>query len=133
MPENAIDPLDRRLLEVIQERIPLVREPFAQIASQLGCSEELLLDRLTALSGEAGIIREISGIFDASAFGYTQALIAFRVAEEDLDAAGAVAAAHPGVSHCYARTGTYNLWLTLAVSRRSELGLEHINATLRTG
>ena len=124
MPGKAIDPFDRGLLEVIQERIPLVREPFAQIATQLGCSEELLLDRLAALSGDGGIIREISGIFDPSALGYTQGLVAFRVDEEALDVAGAIAAGHPGVSHCYGRTGTYNLWFTLAVSQRSQLGLE---------
>jgi DNA-binding Lrp family transcriptional regulator len=121
--DNAITEFDRRLLELIQHGVPLVREPFALIAEQLDCSRQAVLDRITALRGEDGLIREIAGIFDAVTLGYTQALIAFRVAKEGLNEAGALVAAHPGVSHCYARTGDYNLWFTLAISPRSEFGL----------
>ena len=122
--DNAVAQFDRRLLEVVQHGVPLVREPFAQIAGLLNCSQQMLLDRIKALRGKEGVIREIAGIFDAAALGYAQALVAFRVAGEKLNQAGTLVSAHPGVSHCYARTGDYNLWFTLAVSPRSELGLD---------
>ena len=122
--DNAVAQFDRRLLEVVQHGVPLVREPFAQIAGLLNCSQQMLLDRIKALRGKEGVIREIAGIFDAAALGYAQALVAFRVAGEELNQAGALVSAHPGVSHCYARTGDYNLWFTLAVSPRSKLGLD---------
>jgi DNA-binding Lrp family transcriptional regulator len=118
-----MDELDRRLLNEVQRQVPLVREPFAQLAMQLGCDEGPILRRIEALRHGEAVIREISGIFDAVALGYQQALVAMRVPPERLDEAGQAVARHPGVSHCYARDGDVNLWLTLAVSPASRLGL----------
>jgi DNA-binding Lrp family transcriptional regulator len=118
-----MDQLDRRLLNRLQRSVPLVREPFAELAAELGCQEQTVLERIAALRGQGGVIREISAIFDAAALGYEQALVAMRTPPDRLDHAGQVAASHPGVSHCYAREGEVNLWLTLAVSPRSALGL----------
>jgi len=112
------------LLDVVQAGVPLLREPYAQIARRLGCDEQTVLERLAAMRGQNETIREISGIFDAAAFGYEQVLAALAVPEGSLDKAGHMVAAHPGVSHCYGREGRYNLWFTLATSARSELGVE---------
>jgi len=120
---EPLDSFDRELLGLIQRRVPLVREPYAQLAVELGCDERKVLDRLAVLRAPAGLVREISAIFDAAALGYVQALVAMRVAPEHLEAAGAAVAEHPGVSHCYGRTGAYDLWFTLACSPRSRLGL----------
>jgi len=118
-----MDEFDRRLLNAVQQGVPLVREPYAELARQLSCAEARLLRQVSALR-EAGVIREISAIFDAVALGYAQALVAMRVPPDRLDEAGRLAAGHPGVSHCYARDGDLNLWLTLAVSPGSRLGLD---------
>ncbi|MGB2824122.1 MAG: Lrp/AsnC family transcriptional regulator [Phycisphaerae bacterium] len=117
-----MDSFDRRLLGLIQRRVPLVREPFAELAAGLDSTEEDVLNAVAALRSD-GVIREISAIFDAVALGYEQALVAMRVPPERLDEAGLSAAKHPGVSHCYGREGDVNLWLTLAISPRSRLGL----------
>jgi len=114
---------DRRLLECLQQGVPLVREPLAEVAAALNCAEQAVLDRVAAFRAREGLIREISGIFDAAALGYDQALAALRLAREALDPAGTIVAGHPGVSHCYGRAGDYNLWFTLAVSPESRLGL----------
>ncbi len=123
--------LDTRLLNQIQQAVPLVRAPFRELADSLGCDEQAVLERLRDLRGRDGIIREISGIFDAAALGYRQALVAMAAPPGHQDAAGSKVAEHPGVSHCYLRqlrgrpdTPPYNLWLTLAVSPESSLGLE---------
>ncbi|HUS47970.1 MAG TPA: hypothetical protein VM098_07620 [Phycisphaerae bacterium] len=121
---------DGRLLGLIERRVPLVRRPYVQIAAQLGAGERQVLDRLAALRGEGGLIREIAGIFDAAVLGYSQVLVALRVKADSADAAGRLAAEHPGVSHCYKRTGSYNVWLTLATSPESTLGLEKTAAVL---
>lgn len=120
---------DKSLLATIQRSVPLVREPFAQLAAGIACEESRVLERLAALR-EGGVLREVSGIFDVAALGYAQALVAMRVAEPQADEAGRTAAEHPGVSHCYLRTGAYNLWLTLAVSPASRLRLERTAETL---
>ncbi len=131
MPEDAQS--DRRLLHLLQSGVPLVREPYAEMAARLDTDEPALLDRLSVLRAEGGLIREISGIFDAASLGYDQTLVALRVADERLDHAGRTAAAHPGVSHCYHREGRYNLWFTLAVSPRSGLGLSGTADALARG
>ena len=118
-----MDELDRQLLNAIQSRVPLVARPFATLADGLGCDESTVIDRVANLRGD-GIIREISAIFDAVKLGYRQALVAMSVPPDQLDRAGEITAAHPGVSHCYGRAGDVNLWLTLAISPRSPLGLE---------
>ncbi len=120
---DAVD-FDRSLLAAVERRVPLVREPYAQIAADLGAAEDHVLARLAALRGPGGLVREISALFDAAALGYDQALVAMVVPPEKLDAAGRTAAAHPGVSHAYGREGEYDLWLTLAVSPGSRLGLD---------
>jgi len=119
-----VHPFDRSLLELLQAGVPLAAEPFAAIAQKLNCDEQAVLDRTRDLRGPAGLIREIAGIFDAARLGYEQALVAFRVDADRVDAAGALVAGHPGVSHCYGRDGSYNLWFTLAASPASSLGLD---------
>lgn len=131
--DKAIAQFDRRLLEAIQHDVPLVREPFALIADQLNCNRQMVLDRIAALRGRDRVIREIAGIFDVVALGYAQGLVAFRVDGKKLDQAGAFVAGHPGVSHCYARSGGYNLWFTLAASPVSKLGLYRTAEVLAAG
>ena len=114
---------DRLLLDAIQRSVPLVARPFAQLAAELGAEELDVLARVEALSAPEGVIRRISGLFDAAALGYDTTLAAARVSADRLDAAGAIVAEHPGVSHCYGREGPLNLWFTLAIGPGSSLGL----------
>jgi len=125
-PTDGSDELDGRLLQVIQHRVPLVRRCYEMIAAELGCGEQTVIDRVAALR-RAGVLREIAGIFDLPALGYSQVLVAFRLTANLLDAAGLAVAEHPGVSHCYSRSTDVpeapNLWFTLACSPQSTLGV----------
>jgi siroheme decarboxylase len=84
------------------------------MGGSLGLGEDSVLQVLRQ-SHEAGILREISGIFDGPALGYQTCLVAVQVAEERLEEAAAVISAHPGVSHNYRREHQFNLWFTLTV------------------
>ena len=119
---DGLSEFDRSLLAGVTRRVPLVREPFAQIAAELDCDQASVLAGLAALK-QTGIIRELSGVFDAESLGYSLALCALAVADGAAADAGEVVAAHPGVSHCYQRDAAYNIWFTLAVSPDSSLGL----------
>ncbi|MBI5725337.1 MAG: Lrp/AsnC family transcriptional regulator [Planctomycetes bacterium] len=118
-----LDETDRRLLGVIERSVPLKAGPYAIIGQTAGLEESQVLARLAELRRPDGPIRQISGVFEAAALGYAQTLVAMSIPPDLLDRAGEAAAGHPGVSHCYARTGFYNLWFTLAVSPESALGL----------
>ena len=73
---------------------------------------------------QAGVIRQISAIFDTRSLGYASSLVAAKIAPARLDAAVAVINSHPGVSHNYLRNHEFNLWYTIAVPPTSRLGLE---------
>ena len=122
---RQLDETDTRLLQVLQEEVPLVERPYAAIAERLGLSHSEVLARAAMLKSRPhNVIRQISAIFDSKALGYRSTLVAARVDEEDLEKAIAVINAHPGVSHNYLRTHDYNVWYTLAVPPDSLLGLE---------
>ena len=70
------------------------------------------------------IIREITPIFDTRALGYDSMLVAARVDSENPQRAAKIINSHPGVSHNYLRTHSFNLWFTIATPPDSELGVE---------
>jgi len=122
MAVEAMDVLDRRLLNELQEGIELVERPYQALADKLGTTEEEVLNRVRALKGD--VIRQISAIFDTRSLGYKSSLVAAKIPEERIDQAARVINEHPGVSHNYKRNHAYNLWFTIAVPPNSRLGLE---------
>jgi len=130
----AILESDRPLLDVLQTQIPLVPRPFENIAQQIGCTEDQVIERLKALrhppAPERPVIRQISAIFDSKSLGYQTTLVAAKIDEARLDEAAAIINKHPGVSHNYRRNHAFNLWYTLAVPPDSTLGLEKTLALL---
>ena len=110
-----MDILDRKLLNIIQSGFPLVDEPYAQIGEQLGIDEASVLERLARLR-RTNVVRQISAIFDTRRLGYKTTLVAMAFPPDALHDAALIINEHPGVSHNYAREGSYyNLWFTLAV------------------
>src|SRR3954454_11760883 len=98
MSDHALSDLDERLLQAVQEEVPLVPRPYKALAEQVGTSEQDVLDRLSAMrSGPRAVIRQIGAIFDSKSLGYQSTLIAARIPEERLDAAAAIINRHPGV------------------------------------
>ncbi|MGZ4678489.1 MAG: siroheme decarboxylase subunit alpha, partial [Acidimicrobiia bacterium] len=106
--------LDADLLNAVQWSFPLTATPYADLAERLGRTEDEVIADLRAAK-EAGVLRQLSAIFDTRALGYSSALIAAKVDPERIDQAAAIINEHPGVSHNDKRNHAYNLWYTLAV------------------
>jgi siroheme decarboxylase len=120
-----MDDLDRQLLNLMQEQIPLVDRPFAALGARLGLSEQQVLDRIHALKAPPSpIIRQVSAIFDTRALGYQSSLVAAKIDPARIERAAEVINQHPGVTHNYQRNHAYNLWYTVAVPPDSHFGLE---------
>jgi len=115
--------LTAELLSIIQKNFPLTKHPYAEIAAQMGISEEEVLAALRK-EKENSIIRQISPIFDTKRLGYSSSLVAFMMDEDKIDDAVALINSHPGISHNYERDHDFNIWFTLAVPPDSKLGLE---------
>lgn len=123
--EHDLDELDRELLNAVQWDFPLEARPFAVLAERLGISEPDVRARVDDVKA-AGVLRQLSAIFDTRALGYSSALVAAKVDPERIDDAAAVISEHPGVSHNYKRNHDYNLWYTVAVPPGESLD-EHVD------
>lgn len=118
-----MDNLDKEILNEIQWTFPLTPKPYSEMAKKFGLSDQEMMQRLRVLK-EAGIIRQISAIFDTRKLGYKSALVAMAIEPEKLDYVANQVNRHPGVSHNYERNHEYNLWFTLAVPPGSDLKTE---------
>ncbi len=118
-----MDKMDKEILNEIQWTFPLTPKPYEVMAKKFGLSDQELMQRLVTLK-EAGIIRQISAIFDTRKLGYKSALVAMAIDPEKLDHIANQVNKHPGVSHNYERNHEYNLWFTLAVPPGSDLKTE---------
>ena len=121
MTTETMDLTDRKLLNVVQSNFPVAEEPYRAIADDLGITEDDVLARLAELKRQ-NVVRQISAIFDTRRLGYKTTLVAFAYGEGDLHDGAIYINRHPGVSHNYAREGSYyNLWFTLAVPPDGDL------------
>ncbi len=112
--DSPLDPLDQELLNALQWDFPIVARPYAALGERLGISEGDVRDHIEKVKG-AGVLRQLSAIFDTRALGYGSSLVAAKIDPDRIDEAAAVISAHPGVSHNYKRNHDYNLWYTIAV------------------
>ncbi len=110
-----MDLTDRKLLNVIQSKFPLVDRPYQHLGEELGIDESEVIDRLADLKRK-NVLRQLSAIFDTRRLGYKTTLVAMAYEPDKLHKGALRINKHPGVSHNYAREGSYfNLWFTLAV------------------
>jgi DNA-binding Lrp family transcriptional regulator len=106
--------LEKKIIASIQEDLPITARPFLDIARRLGISEEALLEVLRRLSAR-GVIRRFGATLRHQRTGYrANAMAAWQVEEERIDAVGRIMAEFRQVSHCYRRNPTpawpYNLY-----------------------
>ncbi|MFM2059717.1 MAG: hypothetical protein RLY71_4102, partial [Pseudomonadota bacterium] len=109
--ESPAASFEQALLNRWQRDFPLVPQPFATLADQLGCSEVAVLDGYQRLA-ERGALSRIGGVWSAGAGG-ASLLCAMAVAPERLAEVAARVSAQPGVNHNYAREHRHNLWFVL--------------------
>jgi len=105
---------ERDFLAVVQEDLPLEPRPFAGFAAALGLDEAELLATLRRLIDRRFVRRYGAALHHREAGFSHNAMVTFDVPPEEVDAAGARAAAFPFVTHCYRRTRhpewPYNLY-----------------------
>jgi len=111
---------DKRLLEELQNDIPLVSHPFGVIAQKLTVSEEAVLEIIKNLYSEK-IIRNISAIINARKIGFRSALVAVKAGQNQIEDLSRRINAHPCVSHNYLRNHTYSIWFTLTAAGNKNL------------
>jgi DNA-binding Lrp family transcriptional regulator len=106
--------MENELLFQMQNSFPMTQKPFEVIANELGDTEEHVLT-MVQKPKDKKIIRQTSAIFDTRRLGYKSSLVAFRVAEDKVDAAAEIINAYPGVSHNYLRNHDYNIFPAMKI------------------
>ncbi len=99
----ALDDRDLRLLEALQDGLPLVPRPFAALAVATGLSQDEVLTRIETL-GEADVIRRFGVIVRHRELGYcANAMTVWDVPDGLVGDAGRSLAALDFVTLCYRR------------------------------
>jgi siroheme decarboxylase len=103
MSDTSLD-IIRSHMKTLQEPLPLVGEPFAGYAENLGLSQDETIELLKYYMAK-GTIRRVAGVLKHQKAGYTvNAMIAMVIDPEHCDAVGGELAQLPFITHCYRRT-----------------------------
>lgn len=112
--------IDRKILNCIQEDIPIVPEPFELLSKRLGMREDEFLNRVRRLR-ERGIIRNYAAGVNHKRLGFTSSLIALRVPSNELQHVIKEVVNYKEVTHCFLREWEYNLWIVFICLRKGML------------
>lgn len=110
MSTRIIDPLDQRLVTAIQDGLPLVERPYAEIGQRLGISEGEAMDRVQTLL-DTGAIKRLGLVVRHRRLGYTaNAMVVWDIPDNRVQALATRMAAAPFVNLCYRRPRRPPVW-----------------------
>jgi DNA-binding Lrp family transcriptional regulator len=123
---DAKVPFDERDVAVVratQGDLPVVSEPYAAAAAELGWTVQELLDHMDGMR-ERGLLRRVAAILFHRRAGFSaNGMGVWKVPEDRIAELGPRMAAYRGISHCYQRP-TYPDWpysvFTMAHGRSKE-------------
>ncbi|TQD26414.1 siroheme decarboxylase subunit beta [Methanolobus vulcani] len=98
-----MDDMDEKIIKMTQNGILLKRSPFADIASELGISEQEIVDRLKKMQEEEVIRRFGASIGHRDIGIVANAMCVWNVPDESTEEIGTIMAGFSEVTHCYER------------------------------
>lgn len=108
--EPLLDAIDRAIVRATQAGLPRVREPYAQVAREVGIDESEVIARLQAMHA-CGALRRIAAVPDHYALGVrANGMSVWDVDDAHVGHWGRDFAALPFVSHCYHRPRHAAVW-----------------------
>ena len=106
----GISPQARRIVTATQAGLPLVAEPYAQVAAGLDLSVDAVMGHLRQMLS-AGVIRRIGAVPHHYRLGLRgNGMTVWDVPDEAVDELGARIGAMDFVSHCYERPRQPGVW-----------------------
>ena len=115
-----MDTIDRKILSIINNALPVADRPFQIVAQSVGISEEETIDRIKKLKAEH-IIRRIGAVVNPRGIGWQSTLCAVDVPMERLEEFAALVGRYEEVTHNYLRDGQPNCWFTLIAPTKERL------------
>lgn len=116
--------LDKAIIRELQGDLPIIPQPYTEIAERLGIAETELLEKISWMQ-EEGMIRRLGAAIRHREAGFTaNAMIVWQVPLEDAEKIGQKLASFPEVTHCYERPSfpgwPYNLFTMVHGQSREE-------------
>jgi DNA-binding Lrp family transcriptional regulator len=94
---------DHEILQLIQDGVPVTREPFKEAADKLGMTQEELVERVKAMN-ENGLIRRFSANINQRKLGITaNAVVVWNIPEAKMEVSVPVFLKRGEISHIYER------------------------------
>ena len=114
-----LDAPDALLIRRLHGGFPLSDTPFADVAAELGLSEDDVLARLQRMLAD-GVLTRFGPLFQIERAGGQFVLAALQVPQDRFDAVADIVNALPEVAHNYRREHALNMWFVLACTSPEE-------------
>lgn len=108
-----MDALDRDIINALQDGFPICERPFAEAATTLSISEEVLIERIKSLL-DTGVLSRFGPMYHAERLGGGLSLAAMKLPKGDFERVAKIVNTFPEVAHNYARDHEFNMWFVLA-------------------
>lgn len=124
--ELTLTDTDRQLIVATQSGLPLVPDPWGELARQLGITADEVLERFQRMQ-QAGVIRRVAAVPDHYKLGYRfNGMTVWDIRDDAIQAMGEQVGELPFVSHCYQRPRhlpywSYNLFAMVHGTSREEV------------
>jgi DNA-binding Lrp family transcriptional regulator len=124
--QTTLDDLDRKIILATQAGLPLVSQPYRQVAGEVGCSAEEVMRRMQKML-DSGIIRRIGAVPNHYTLGFRgNGMTVWDVPDDRVEACGQMIGALDFVSHAYERPRhqpewNYNLFAMVHGRDRDEV------------
>lgn len=115
----SIEATDALLIRRLHGGFPLTDTPYADVARELGLTEEEVIARLQAML-EEGLLSRFGPLFQIERAGGQFVLAAMQVPPDRFDAVAAQVNTLPEVAHNYRREHRFNMWFVLACASPAE-------------
>ena len=124
MPETVYSERDaafRAIAGELERGIPLVEEPFSEIAARLGISAASALGMAREMR-DSGSMRRFGAFFDHSKLGYTGYLFGVSAPDGAESEIMACICGAPYITHVYERKHALNIWFTVLSKGTGDAG-----------
>lgn len=102
--------LDRKLMAVIQEGLPLCPQPYRAVADKLGIDEEWVLQRIEALQND-GLIKRFGIVIRHHELGYrANAMVVWDIPDDEVEGVGKQLGKFDCITLCYRRPRRLPMW-----------------------
>ena len=115
-----MDDLDRKIINTLQDGIPVCERPYLAVAMQLGITEKELISRLTHLLRKR-ILTRVGPLYQIERIGGAFTLAALHAPHNIYDRVAMQVNDFPEVAHNYMREHKLNMWFVIATENPSDI------------